>query len=71
VKSKVAYVFAVVSALWSFGGSPLRSETLPVDQPESETASTALSLEQAVDESVHHNLDLLAAQYNVPMARAD
>jgi cobalt-zinc-cadmium efflux system outer membrane protein len=34
-------------------------------------SAPALSLDQAVDESVHHNLDLLAAQYSVPLARAD
>jgi len=56
-----------LAALLCVGGGlcadPSAAPTVP--------GGTGLTLDQAVDESVRHNLDLLAAQYNVPMARAD
>ena len=48
----------------SLGGDTLGTDvdtTGPID----------LTLDQAVEEGLHHNLDLMAAQYNIPMAQAN
>lgn len=39
--------------------------------PTSSTSTSGLTFQQAIDEGMRRNLDLLAAQYNVPLAEAD
>lgn len=50
---------------------PLRASETPQEPAASQSPASVLGEEQAVERAVHHNLDLLAAHYAIPMARAD
>src|SRR5579883_3187634 len=50
---------------------PVFARALDEDEPAPSTASVRLTYQQAVEEGLRNNLDLLAAKYNVPIAQAD
>jgi outer membrane protein TolC len=67
----------IFGSQWTFAqeGTPTQpSKAVTVNSYDSDVVTggpVELSLEQAVEEGVHHNLDLMAAQYNIPIAQAN